>query len=173
MATSERPPGAVVRLAIRAIGLFFALFALVGVVFFSNNLLSERRVASWPSVQGEVLSASAYHRDRPGRGRGKTHGVNVSYTYDVNATRYTGDRYFLTTNQFSTASGADQAVRTLTPGSATPVFYDPADPSRSCLAHGPASGNWIALAICIVTLLGGLGFVALSSRIKPVPLPDE
>lgn len=121
--------------------LTWATFVLGGLaVLFMRKARMKRAVLSWPETVGEILSAEV----RKGRNiysslSGPIWGIpHFTYRYVVNGRTYVGDRVYVfrDTNAYR-PHVAREIVDSKPVGSRVPVYYDPTDPSKSCLERKP------------------------------------
>ncbi|MFM9996229.1 MAG: DUF3592 domain-containing protein [Phycisphaerales bacterium] len=148
--------------------LLFTAFAVVFEVSFSysgsaSKVREQRASASWPGVQGTVVSARAIERRKRG---GPTFRPEIEYDYTVNGTVHRSDRYRVMHN-WRTTSLAEELVARHPPGAAVTVYYDPSDPARAVLSPGGAWGDTgtITLFRVIVWALAIGGWVAVAFRV--------
>lgn len=167
------------------------LFTAFAVVFelsffyaeFASKVREQRASASWPSVQGTVVSATVVERRRRG---GPTFRPAIEYEYTINGTVYRSDRHRVIKNWRNTSWAGDVVARH-PPGSALNVYYDPSDPARAVLSPGGgwgdtgaitlfrvmlwglATGGWAAVVLKVVRKRRALG----AADIFPRPLPPR
>lgn len=141
------------------IGIVFLLIGL-GVTGWGCSTISRGKAsASWPSVQGKVLSSMvSSHRSSSGSGRrsSMTYGADVSYEYTVKGKRYTSDRVIFGEYSSSNRGHATEIVHRYPKGKKVKVYYDPADHKAAVLEAGAGVGAYIPFLIGVVfTLVGG------------------
>lgn len=144
--------------------LLFTAFAVVFEVSFYSGLASkvseQRASASWPIVQGTVVSAKVIERRRRG---GPSFRPEIEYDYTVNGTAHRSDRYRVIHN-WRTTSLAAEIVARHPPGTAVTVYYDPSNPARAVLSPGGAWGDTGAITLFRVFVwtlpIGGWSAVA-------------
>ena len=94
---------------------------------------------NWPTAQGTVISSRAPRDSSRVRGGGYNHyyTVDVTYRYLVNGASYQSNVFVFGVPKSLPDSVEAQRVVAAHPvnGSVT-VYYDPSDPSRSCLEPG-------------------------------------
>jgi hypothetical protein len=117
--------------------LLFGLFwcTLVGAFDFITMRSFIPQVAStWfsPAPAHILKSEVTSHRDSDR----STHGVAFEYTYTVNGTTYTSDRFGFDRTSFSESAWAYQAVADFPTGSERTCYYDPLHPSHAVLSKG-------------------------------------
>lgn len=117
--------------------LIFGLFwcTLVGAFDFITLRAFIPQVAStwFPPAPAHITKSEV---TRHSGSKGSTHGVAVEYTYVVNGTTYTSDRFGFDTMKSSDSGWAYQAVASFPAGSERTCYYDPRDPSRAVLSKG-------------------------------------
>lgn len=118
---------------------FCGLFgALTG--WHVRHMVTQDRATSFPSVQGEITSASV-HRYSSSR-RGPSYSPSFRYTYEVEGSKYTGSRYrYGGAPSFHNYSTAQKMVNRHPEGSEITVYYNPADPRDAMLSTGVDLGD--------------------------------
>ena len=99
----------------------------------------KRDSPTWPSVEGEILTARAYARNETGDQRGTpTHEwlTEVSYRYTVGGVTYTGNRIRAFGPLHFDEASALTEIRPFPVGAKVPVYYRPDSPSTSVLIPG-------------------------------------
>jgi hypothetical protein len=132
--------------------------------------LRARASASWPSVDGSVLSA-AIDRESRRSGSGSSSTTSpiwrplVSYEYAVDGTRHEGQR--ISYGEYATGeiAEAEAVVKRYPLGAAVRVHYDPDDPRQAVLEPGTAGIPWFFLAIGSVFSVIGVLLVVLMPRL--------
>lgn len=151
------------------LGLVTALFGIYFIVYGNA-------AASWPEVQGTVVSATV--KSRTSMRRSQTVGQrdrlrefypSITYRWTVNGQTYTGSRYQLGANAesyyFGERDKAQAEVDAHPVGKSIPVFHDPADPSAAVLVRDTSSGVYVPLPLGLLMMaLGGLGLRFLPAR---------
>lgn len=129
---------------------FAALFTAFAVVFefsyysrLAPKVSEQRASASWPGVQGTVVSAKVVERRRRG---GPSFRPAIEYDYTINGTAHRSDRYRVIDNWRKTSQAADIVARH-PPGAAITVYYNPSDPTRAVLSPGGAWGDTGAITL--------------------------
>ena len=100
---------------------------------------------SWPTVTGRVLTSEVSVR----LGKGPRNLANVSYTYEVDGTRYESSRIRFGQGRTRFRSQAEELVGRYPAGSDVDVHYNPADPGVAVLDTSDAavqSAVWWGLA---------------------------
>jgi hypothetical protein len=120
--------------------LVFTLFWSGIVSVFDGFLIyggvRQARAESFPTVEGRITrSEITTHRDSEG---GTTFGADIAFTYRVDGTAYTSDRYRYGEMSSSDSSVASGVVRAHPVGANVRVFYNPRDPADAILMPGIA-----------------------------------
>jgi Protein of unknown function (DUF3592) len=125
---------------------FFAMLAVTGVAsggFFVQDYARARASASWPSVEGIVLSRLDGARER------------VRYVYSIAGRSYESTREHVLLARFLNSNAPDYL-----PGETVTVFIDPMDYSYSVLHPGGAGVAFVLFSIlsgaCIFFGIGGV-----------------
>lgn len=121
------------------LALSFAAAAVAVLAFNGSDVWQGYRSAGWPHVAGEVLEVDLTHFVGPETGH--THSAWVRYRYTVDGRAYASTRVeFPPLKERGPEADVLARVRAAYPaGSKRDVFYDPGDPSRSCLIPGVSS----------------------------------
>jgi hypothetical protein len=144
-----------------------ALFSIVsgsallifGLTFLKGAYTSQR----WPTAQGKVEAVNI-RRDRitDSRPPAYTYTFVVTYAYEIEGTRYQGDRYSLGSG--STASriyrqqqnAISAAKETYSIGQSIDVYYNPKSPNDAILKPGANIGTFVPLIFGIVLFSSGI-----------------
>lgn len=111
-----------------------------------------QRSASWPSVDGTVVSSMVRSKSSgSGTNRGTTYEAEVRYQYQVDGAAYENDVLRFGQISMGWKSGAQADVRRHSRGPDT-VYYDSAKPATSVLEPGL---HW---ALCLKPAVGSLFF---------------
>jgi hypothetical protein len=111
-----------------------------------------QRSASWPSVDGTVVSSMVRSKSSgSGTNRGTTYEAEVRYQYQVDGAAYENDVQRFGQISMGWKSGAQADVRRHSRGPDT-VYYDSAKPATSVLEPGL---HW---ALCLKPAVGSLFF---------------
>jgi len=111
-----------------------------------------QRSASWPSVDGTVVSSKVRSKSSgSGTNRGTTYEAEVRYQYQVDGAAYENDVQRFGQISMGWKSGAQADVRRHSRGPDT-VYYDSAKPATSVLEPGL---HW---ALCLKPAVGSLFF---------------
>ncbi len=93
----------------------------------------------WPSVPGQITGSRVFARNETGDQRGTpTHEwlTEVRYEYTVNGLRHEGNTLRAFGLNHFTEEQAQAEMAPFGLGKTVPVYYDPANPSRSVLIPG-------------------------------------
>lgn len=116
--------------------IFAATFAALATVFAVALWNQGRAARRWQRTQG---------RTEAGRSS------NITYRYEIGGVSYSSDTVVFGQPQrsiYKLPSGT--TIRGNTPGQSVTVFYNPADPTKSCLAPR-ASGLWLPVVAAVFT----------------------
>ncbi len=145
---------------------FGGVLVLVGVllvfVWGGRSLDEGSESESWPTVEGKVTATRIDRRGGRNRIEDKRrYTPRVSYEYVVDGKTHRSDRIDFLPDGHSTRdrSAAEAVLQRYSKGSTVEVFYDPADPSTSCLEPG------VKLGISFLAGIGtmGLGLVVIAT----------
>ena len=141
--------------------LFCSLFVVIGLVAVGIGIwmgVKSLRSEHWPVTDGIVRSAEM--KSHSGNKGGTTYSAEVTYSYQVAGTSYTGDKVSI--GQMSSSSGYAREILNRYPvGKKVSVHYAPGDPSDAVLETGIHGGTWICLAVGTVFTLAGLMFLQI------------
>lgn len=127
-----------------------AVCGVAGAVF-AYGVVRQAGTTGWPTVQGTV-TASRVVSQRGGKG-GRTYRPEVTFTYAVGPSTYTGDRVTLSSSMGNSGGGyAQRTVAEFPVGKAAPVYYNPADPGEAVLKRGLGEREWRLLPLISVLL---------------------
>jgi hypothetical protein len=122
--------------------LIFGLFwtAIVGVfdAFVGYNTCRQIRSESFPTVGGTILSSeiSSYQSTDSDGHTTTQHKPEITFSYEVNSTTYTGSVYRFGAFSSSDRDYAEGVVAGYPEGAEVEVYYNPADPSEAVLEVG-------------------------------------
>jgi hypothetical protein len=111
---------------------------------------------AWPTAQGTVISSQALSDSSRIKGGGYNHyyTVDVTYKYLVNGNSYQSNVFvFGIPKSFADSAEAQSVVAAHPVNGNVTVYYDPADPGRSCLEPGTVPPQF-----GLITLMSG-GFL--------------
>jgi len=138
----------------------FLFFTPVAVVLVSSKLSEAWESGKWPSTEGTVLSADVQTK---GFGTKIKYVPAITYEYQVDGHKYSGNRTRIGSYGFGSESDASDYVSEHSVGDRVSVYYQPSDPSRSLLEAG-MTGRASAYLL-IPLLVAGLGiFFILAGR---------
>ena len=104
-----------------------------------NTTSRIRASASWPTTDGEVVSAAIARDSTRIRGGGYNHfyRADVRYRYHVNGKPYESDTFtFGVPHSYSSQTEAESEVATYAVGRHVEVHYDPDNPSSATINSG-------------------------------------
>lgn len=107
----------------------------MGWVFYKQRLVAKSQ--SWPSTPGTVTRSelgTSRGTSGPGRTPNRTFSARIEYRYMVGPKVYRNNTICIG-GELNTSfrSRAESRLRQYPEGAEVPVFYDPANPARSCL----------------------------------------
>lgn len=132
------------------------LLSLGAFLILITALRNDKRVRSWPTVSGTVVSSSivdttlgraAGARNRSTRTPARI--LQVQYEYEVGSNRYTGTRFsnqnppteFVRSSPDGPGAELQEALRRYSPGTAVEVHYSAARPEHAYLVY-KGTGGW-------------------------------
>ncbi|HTX20837.1 MAG TPA: DUF3592 domain-containing protein [Candidatus Aquilonibacter sp.] len=127
------------------------------------------RAEHWPVTDGIVQTAEMKSNiDNHGH---TTHSADVTYSYQVAGTSYTGDK--VSTGEMSSSVAYAQGILNRYPvGKTVTVHYAPDDPSDAVLETGIHGGTWICLGVGTVFALVGILFLKIIRAAIRAEMPD-
>lgn len=138
---------------------FCSIFIIVGgwlVVHTTRKIMLGCQAAKWPHAVGEIIEAKMQDTSDSDS---HTCEMKVRYAFRVGDDAHEGT----TIHACYGSSSIQQAHRPLEAllkvGTPVRVYYDPANPSRSCLSTGLFSGNLALVFVGAIFLFAGLGFL--------------
>jgi len=154
----------------RGTQLFCFLFIVIGLIAVGVGvwlLVKSLRSEHWPVTDGVILTAEI--KSHSGE-HGDTYSAEVTYSYRVNGTGYTGEK--LAIGQMSSSSGYAQGVLQRYPvGKKVSVHYFPGDPTEAILETGIHGGMWICFGLGTAFTLFGTLFLQISRAAARAQLP--
>jgi uncharacterized protein DUF3592 len=150
---------------------FYSLFIAIGLVavgigiwILSKSLRSEH----WPVTDGIIQSTEM--KSHEGSKGGTTYSADVTYTYQVAGTGYTGDKVSI--GQMSSSSEYARGILNRYPvGKKVSVHYSPGDPSDAVLETGIHGGTWICLGVGTAFTLFGIMFLQIQRAAAQAQIP--
>jgi hypothetical protein len=118
--------------------MFFLLLLLGGFVYSSISLIRGLKTYDWPSTRGTVIGATMKKTASKGA---RQYSPEISYTYVVSETQYTGKKYGLT-NARGTSYTIGDLVKDYPEGSEVNVYYNPVKPGEAILHRGLQPDNY-------------------------------
>lgn len=133
--------------------------AFVGVFdgFILTALYRQIRATGYAQTTGTVTHSEL---TRNSDGDGTTYGVRIEYTYTVNGSVLTGDRFRYNAGSSSDSGWARAAVREHPVGATIPVFFNPHNPADSVLKPGTNGADLFLLLFLTPFNMVSLGFIA-------------
>jgi hypothetical protein len=129
-------------------GTLFTFFGMYISCLFVRNNLNAIDAKSWPSVEGEIVTAEVIHT------KGKNYKPNFFYTYAVNGVTYINSRM-----TYGSQGGKIDVVNKVMEAyplfSKVRVYYKPNDPDISVVEPG-YTHSWIKLLVPITFFFIGL-----------------
>jgi hypothetical protein len=155
----------------RGTQLFCSLFIVIGLLAVGIGiwtLAKSIRSEHWPVTDGIVQSAEMKsHEGSKGR---TTYSAEVTYTFQVAGTSYTGDKVSI--GQMSSSAEYAQGILNHYPtGKKVSVHYSPGDPSDAVLETGIHGGTWICLGVGTAFTLFGIMFLQISRAAARAQMP--
>jgi hypothetical protein len=155
----------------RGAQLFCLLFIIIGLVAVGvgvSMMLKSLRTERWPVTDGVVQSAEM--KSHSGSKGGTTYSAEITYTYQVTGSRYTGDKVSI--GQMSSSSEYAQGILNRYPvGKKVLVHYSPGDPSEAVLEMGIHGGTWICLGVGTIFALFGVMFLQMQRAAAKAQMP--
>ena len=151
--------------------LFCSLFIVIGLVAVGVGvrlLIKSLRSEHWPVTDGIVQSSEM--KSHEGSKGGMTYSAEVTYSYQVAGTGYTGAKIAI--GQMSSSSEYARGVLDRYPvGRKISVHYSPGDPSDAVLETDIHGGTWICLGVGTAFTLFGILFLQISRAAARAQLP--
>lgn len=143
-----------------------AALILFGINFLWEGYASKK----WSVASGEIQSVHI-KRDisRSNTTTTERHYLTITYHYEVEGIRYTGDRYSLgdgstASKRFSVRSQAIAEKAKYPIGGAIAVYYKPTEPSSAILKPGINWGTTVPLILGLFFFPSGMAFLVLLLR---------
>lgn len=153
---------------------FPSIFLLVGIgLLIGGGFVLDMALKSkeWPSVQGMVTRSEVQRSYSSSSGSSHSslmYSALVTYDYQVNGEKITGDNITFGTYSSSSPKGANQTVKRYPLGEPVKVYYNPKDPWNSVLEPGAGAVSYILLGIGgVFFLLGVVLFLTLPRAFSP------
>ena len=155
----------------RGTQLFCSLFIVIGLVAVGMGiwtLTKSLRSEQWPVTDGIIQLAEM--KSHQGSKGGTTYSAEVTYTYQVAGTNYTGDKVSI--GQMSSSSEYARGILNRYPvGKKVSVHYSPGDPSNAVLETGIHGGMWICLGVGTAFTLFGFMFLQINRAAARAQMP--
>ncbi len=142
-------------------------FAVAAIVLVGRNYLPtvipQAATVRWPETTGRITQSRVLNVGDEDYRLGESH-FSVRYTYAVDGQEYTGHDYRLRSDSTQGVWYAARLAKRFPVDSTVPVYYDPAEPSRSVLVRGLMSEDgqmflvFVPLAGIILALICGTIF---------------
>lgn len=161
---------AVMEVSPRTSLVFGSSLLLIGVSiigFRADALMLGWRSSRWPQATA-LLAEANYWKTSSNTTKGRSsityHGAHL-YTFSVGGESYQGSNFDVAGHMHTgIKKRADQVQSAFVKGSVVPVFYDPAQPVRSCLKNGIAEDTQVAIAFSAFFV--GVGGMVLRYQIR-------
>lgn len=157
----------------RGTQLFCSLFVVIGLVAAGIGiwtLAKSLRSEHWPVTDGIIQSAEMISHS--GEHGSMTYSAEVTYSYQVAGTSYTGDKVAI--SQMSSSSEYARGILNRYPvGKQVSVHYAPGAPSDAVLETGIHGGTWICLGVGTAFTLFGLLFLQISRTAARAQVPGS
>lgn len=154
------------------------LFIAAGLLLYFNlpHVLTEHRAfTAWQKADGRITGSSVHQESYRSKGRTRyRYKPRISYTFSVNGRPHSGESITPVPTDWS-QSDARAVVNEHRPGRAVAVYYDPADPSRSCLLRQSIYQPYFLVTLGVAAAAFGVGVMTISHRrlVAPVRRPDS
>ena len=127
------------------------------------------RAEHWPVTDG-IVQTAAMNSNTDNHGH-RTYSADVTYSYQVAGTNYTGDK--VSTGEMSSSVAYAQGILDRYPvGKTVIVHYSPDDPSDAVLETGIHGGTWICLGVGTVFVLVGILSLKLIRAAIRMEMPE-
>ena len=145
-----------------------AVLGVLGVFYFvdrvQHNIELNALRATWPTVQGSVLSTRIPRRWRMEIGDREYGNIQLEFTYEVEGQRYSGTQELPESPESSWCGWScdDEKIDLelkYAPGTTVTVRYNPSNPDEASIRPEGWPGGWLLLAIIS-------GFAVLGAAIK-------
>ncbi|MEM1108149.1 MAG: DUF3592 domain-containing protein [Planctomycetota bacterium] len=143
--------------------LFLSVFLFAGLGFgwfmFAKPALVLLDAQDWPSVPATVTSSDLEsHSDSDGT----TYKIKISFAYEVQGRRYTGDTYDAFSGMSSSGyDGKKKIVDDHPVGKQVSAYVNPKDPGQAFLYRGWSHNIWFAGIPLLFVLIGGGGMLGV------------
>ena len=142
----DLPAGKTARQKINTVIFFAVLIAVTGgcfalaiksdFEFYEHSKYYALASRKWPTTIGTVADSNVGFEFGWGRSSLSHYVPHVKYQYSVNGKTYTGDQISFPNPKYLNNVDADRVRDQYQKSSEVEVFYDPKDPSKSCLING-------------------------------------
>jgi hypothetical protein len=156
-------PRAVVILLIVFAVLFGGLFTFLSISGFWGAHASR----NWSKTKGLILKSVWIP------GKNQSGHAQIDFNYSVDGRDYRGDHILAGHNEYGALDEKDK-VKQYQVGMTVPVYYDPANPTSSCLEPGVLSSlPFIDLGIGLFSIAVAISFAWRLSKRRPIPYTRE
>ena len=140
-----------------------AIPILVGLVIIglvlNLNMKAKKAAKNWLTAPGVIISSDLDLQSSRGTGVPTQYFKPiVSYSYQVGAQSYQGERLDFASRAYRSETKAKQRIAAFQQGAQVTVHYDPVDPSKAVL-EPTAAGNGLLIILGIALILTGVFFV--------------
>lgn len=135
-----------------------ALAALAAACFLALDARARRRAGravDWPLAPGTVTSSQTARRWGFGGGlwmAGLWYVPDIAYRYDIDGTKFSGRRVFLSDTGFAKLGRAREVIARYPRGTDIAVHYDPKNPKFACLEPVYRERRALGAAIMLLTI---------------------
>ena len=133
-----------------AIGLFL-------IVITPISIKAGKKSANWPATSGTILSSEVEEEISTDAedGVSKYYYPRIRYEYEINGTKYQGNKYKLLEPSMSRQKAYEFAALFL-PGNKVNVYYNPQKPQQAVLQTGAQNFLYIFLFIGVALIVTGI-----------------
>lgn len=136
------------------IGVWFALgFPGLIAAAMAAKQLEAKRASKWTKASGRVIRSRLKEVTRDGK---PTQAADIEYEFTIGFNRYRGNRANLA--EIVNGEEAKALVKKYPEGASVPVYYDPAEPSRSVIDRALPSffaAAWAFIAVLVAIIAAG------------------
>lgn len=125
----------------------------IGMVSIVRETLAIQGSENWPSVQGEVIESRVETRSSR---KGRTYAPQVTYTYAVEGTHYSGTRQQARNPIMNSPAEAQGYLQAYPVSAKLKVFYQPANPQNAVLKPGLVTSDYLIMLLPGLFVLLGL-----------------
>lgn len=162
---NEREQSPIVRFGFGLAAFIFVIGGPISGFFLGRIFLEARSSSTWPSVLGTITRAQV------GETEVQRYFADVTYSYRIRGTEFTGSRIRASDGEYSVRDGAVQAIGELQVGQQVNVYYNPADPRQSVLQAGAGFQEYALLLVPVAMFCVGLWSFRLLWRTRKAREP--